>query len=74
MERNEMIADFGVLNEFFDKHTSPEEFLNELTDLIEEYSRLAIMNRDSITPFETTWKIGLLGLLHKELRKVVKIG
>ena len=74
MDKNKTIADFGVLNEFFYKHTSPKEFLDELTDLIDEYSRLAIMNQESITPFETTWKIGLLGLLHKELRKAVKIG
>lgn len=72
MNKNKFIPDFGVLNRFFDEDIEPEDFLNDLTDIIEEYSRLAITNENQILPNETAIRIHILGTLHREIRKYLK--
>lgn len=72
MKKNQRIPDFGDLNHFFDEGIDPQAFMDELTDIIEEYSRLAVMNEQQIIPFETACRISTLGNLHKEIRKIVR--
>ena len=72
MERNRYIADFGILNKFFDEDISPEEFMDTLTDVIEEYSILALMHNEEVDPRKTAIRIELLNGLHQELRKVIR--
>lgn len=72
MKKNERIPDFGDLNRFFDEDVSPQDFMDELTDIIDEYSRLALMAGDQVIPINTVWHIGLLAGLHRELRKIVR--
>ena len=72
MERNKRIPDFGDLNHFFDEDVSPQEFMDDLTDIIEEYSRLALIDNEQVIPFQTACRISLLGNLHREIRKIMK--
>ena len=72
MKRNHYIADFGMLNKFFDEDVSPEEFMDVLTDVIEEYSTLALRHNEDLNPSETAFRIELLNGFHQELRKVVR--
>lgn len=72
MERNKRIPDFGDLNHFFDEDVSPQEFMDDLTNIIEEYSRLALLNDQQIDPFHTACNISLLGSLYREIRKIIK--
>lgn len=72
MQRNHYIADFGMLNKFFDEDVSPEDFMDTLTDVIEEYSTLALRHNDELDPKKTAFRIELLNGLHQELRKVVR--
>lgn len=72
MKRNQYIPDFGVLNRFFDEDISPEEFLNDLTDIITEYSTLALMAQEQVIPLETSLRINTLNALHREIRKNLK--
>ena len=68
MEANKHISNFEPLDKFFEAY-SIQGFLDEITDLIQDYSRLSIMNADQITPFETASKVGMLGEFHQALRK-----
>ena len=72
MEGNKRIPDFGDLNHFFDEDIDPQSFVDELTDIIEEYSRLALIDNEQVIPFQTACRISLLGNLHKEIRKIVR--
>lgn len=68
METIKHINNFEPLEKFFEAH-SMQGFLDEITDLIQDYSSLAIMNADHVVPLETAWKINMLGDFHKALRK-----
>ena len=72
MKKNQYIPDFGILNNFFDEYITPEEFLDYLTDIITEYSTLAIMAEDKVIPNETSLRINMLNVLHREIRKNMK--
>lgn len=64
--------DFGVLNNYFSEINEPKHFLDCLTDLIAEYSMLAIMQNEQVIPFETACRISMLRDIHEEVRKAVK--
>lgn len=70
--KNQYIPDFGELNKFFDEDISPEEFMDNLTDIIEEYSTLALMFNDQVAPRQTAFRIALLAGLHREMRRAVR--
>ena len=72
MKKNQYIPDFGILNNFFDEYITPEEFLDDLTDIITEYPTLAIMAEDKVIPNETSLRINMLNVLHREIRKNMK--
>ena len=72
MERNRFIPDFGVLNKFFDDYITPEEFLNDLTDIITEYSALALIAEDKADQRGAAFRINVLNALHREIRKGLK--
>lgn len=72
MENMEETPDFGVLNNYFSEINEPKSFLDCLTDLIAEYSMLAIMQNEQVIPFETACRISMLRDIHEEVRKAVK--
>lgn len=72
MENMEETPDFGVLNNYFSEINEPKHFLDCLTDLIAEYSMLAIMQNEQVIPFETACRISMLRDIHEEVRKAVK--
>lgn len=72
MENMEETPDFGVLNNYFSEINKPKYFLDCLTDLIAEYSMLAIMQNEQVIPFETACRISMLRDIHEEVRKAVK--
>ena len=72
MENMVETPDFGVLNKYFTEIHDPNKFLDALTDLIAEYSMLAIMQNEQVIPFETACRISMLRDIHEEVRKAVK--
>ena len=68
MESNKHISNFEPLDKFFEAY-SVQGFLDEITDLIRDYSSLVVMNPDHVIPFETAWKINMLGEFHQALKK-----
>lgn len=71
METINQINNFEPLDKFFEDY-SIQGFLDEITDLIQDYSKLAVLNLDQVIPFETAWRISMLGEFHKALRKSLK--
>ena len=72
MDKIKKIPDFGVLNNYFSEINDPQHFLDCLTDLIAEYSTLAIMQNEQLIPFETAFRIGMLRDFHEVVRKAVR--
>lgn len=72
MKTNEEVADFGVLNNFFRNEVSPEEFLDVLTDVVGEYSRLSVADQNLPSPIRTAILIDMLGIFHRSLRSAIR--